>query len=45
MIGKPNYVDIMSIESESATQIINSINFKKVRPFESFFPDCDPEAL
>lgn len=29
LLGKPNYVDIMSIESDSAGQIINSLNIKK----------------
>lgn len=35
----------MSIESDTANQVINSLSIKKAKPFESRFPDCEPDAI
>ncbi len=45
VLGKPSYQDIKSIDSENALSIINSINIKNKRSFESFFKDQNPVTI
>jgi len=45
VLGKPSYQDIAEIESENASSIIDSINIKHKKPFDSFFKDQNPHTI
>ena len=45
VLGKPSYEDIISIESENALSIINSIEIKHRKGFSSFFKDQNPVTI
>jgi len=45
LLGKPKALDILSMESSLAPNIISSIIIKKNRNFKTFFPKATPDAL
>jgi mitogen-activated protein kinase 15 len=45
LLGKPKALDILSMESSLAGNIIGSIILKKHKNFKTFFPKASPNAL
>ena len=45
LLGKPKALDILSMESSLAGNIIGSIVLKKHKNFKTFFPKASPNAL
>ena len=45
LLGKPKPIDILSMESSCAPNIISSISVKKQKDFKTFFPKASPECL
>jgi mitogen-activated protein kinase 15 len=45
LLGHPKPIDILSMNSTLAPNIISSIVLKKNRTFKTFFPKATPEAL
>ena len=45
LLGKPKAIDILSMESSLAGNIISSIILKKHKTWQGFFPKASPEAL
>jgi len=45
LLGKPKALDVLSMESSLAGNIISSIVLKKHKNFQMFFPKASPQAL